>query len=69
MSAPTLHKISAWVGARLQRRMIVTLAAVLAGGSGAATGWTAHDAGSVIFAHPTLDEALEAAMEALQEPA
>ena len=29
MSAPTLHKISAWVGARLQRRMIVTLAAVL----------------------------------------
>lgn len=48
---------------------LVTLAAVLAGGSGAATGWTAHDAGSVIFAHPTLDEALEAAMEAPQESA
>lgn len=48
---------------------LVTLAAVLAGGSGTAQGWTAHDAGNVIFAHPTLDEALEAAMEALQEPA
>jgi len=48
---------------------LVTLAAVLAGGSGTGQGWTAHDAGNVIFAHPTLDEALEAAMEALQEPA
>ncbi|MBZ2171609.1 dihydrolipoyl dehydrogenase family protein [Nitratidesulfovibrio sp. SRB-5] len=48
---------------------LVTLAAVLAGGSGTATGWTAHDAGNVIFAHPTLDEALEAAIEAPQEPA
>lgn len=47
---------------------LVTLAAVLAGGSGTAVGWTAHDAGNVIFAHPTLDEALEAAMEAPQEP-
>jgi dihydrolipoamide dehydrogenase len=48
---------------------LVTLAAVLAGGSGTAQGWTAHDAGNVIFAHPTLDEALETAMEAPQEPA
>ena len=29
MSVGPLHKVSAWVGARLQRRMIVTLAAVL----------------------------------------
>jgi dihydrolipoamide dehydrogenase len=48
---------------------LVTLAAVLAGGSGTAAGWTVHDAGNVIFAHPTLDEALESAMEAPQEPA
>ncbi len=48
---------------------LVTLAAVLAGGSSTGLGWTAHDAGNVIFAHPTLDEAMEAAMEAPQEPA
>lgn len=48
---------------------LVTLAAVLAGGSGAAPGWSAHDADSVIFAHPTLDEALHAAMTAPHEPA